>query len=194
MFLPTQAQELLNHQTIQGITQMMQTASGSLKSTKDPPSSWILSPLISKASKIVFSNIVSLETSIESNILFEFHLWSYDFLTIYDGDTIFDNQIDKVTGDSLPNSYNVLSTNSKLLLSFESDESETRFGFSIQYEASKLLSDCLYQILELYKPWLNFQIVRFRFHVLVKVTSSSSLPSAPSSTINTSRGKNLTLW
>ena len=133
---------------------MMQTASGSLKSTKDPSYSWILSPLTSKTSKIVFSNIVSLETCIIRNILLKFYFWSYDFLTIYDGDTIFDNQIDKVTGDSLPNSYNVLSTYSKLLLIFESDESETRFGFSIQYEASKLLSYCLYQILELHS--INF--------------------------------------
>ena len=90
----------------------------------------------------------SLKTIIESNISSYFTFSSYDFLTIYDGDTIFDNQIDKVTGDSLPNSYNILSTNSELLLSFESDESETRFGFRIQYQASKLLLDCFYQRFE----------------------------------------------
>ena len=98
----------------------------------------------------LFWNIISLETSIKINISSNFTFWSYDFLTIFDGGTIFDNKIDEITGDSLPNSYHVLSTTNKLLLSFESDESETRVGFSIQYESSKLLSDCLYQILELY--------------------------------------------
>lgn len=65
--------------------------------------------------------------------------YSYDFVTIYDGETVFDNQLERLTGSSLAADYLVTSSGNKILINLESDSSETRSGFEIQFAAGKFL-------------------------------------------------------
>ena len=64
-------------------------------------------------------------------------------MTFYDGETIFDDELDQLTGDSLPNSFQIISSSNKVLVNFQTDDSETRPGFRIQYEKSKSIFEQL---------------------------------------------------
>ena len=74
--------------------------------------------------------------------------FSYDFVNIYDGDSIFASSIGSLTG-ILPGE--VVSSGSDIFINFVSDGSEQSLGFRIQYEASKhfclqcLSCYCVYQ-------------------------------------------------
>ena len=60
----------------------------------------------------------------------------YDFLYVYDGANEFGTQLAQLDGDSIPNP--IESTGRDMFLNFLSDDSETRAGFQIQFEAGKL--------------------------------------------------------
>ena len=60
----------------------------------------------------------------------------YDFLYVYDGADEFGTQLAQLDGDSIPNP--IQSTGRDMFLNFLSDDSETRAGFQIQFEAGKL--------------------------------------------------------
>ena len=55
---------------------------------------------------------------------------------MYDGANEFGTQLAQLDGDSIPNP--VESTGRDMFLRFLSDESETRAGFQLQFEAGKL--------------------------------------------------------
>ena len=69
-----------------------------------------------------------------------FLYFSYDFLTIYDGDSFFALELIELSGDS---TQDVVSSGRDIFIQFISDESEVRYGFRIQYEAGKTLC-CIY--------------------------------------------------
>ena len=73
----------------------------------------------------------------------ELYYDSYDFVTLYDGETILDDQLDRLTGSSLPNPFQIMSRSNKILVNFQTDDSETRPGFRIQYEESKSIFEQL---------------------------------------------------
>ena len=62
---------------------------------------------------------------------------SYDFVTIYDGETVFDTQLERLTGEALAPNFQVTASGSKILVNLESDDSETKQGFEIQFDAGK---------------------------------------------------------
>ena len=55
---------------------------------------------------------------------------------VYDGANEFGTQLGQLHGDSIPSP--IESTGGDMLLNFQSDNSETRTGFQIQFEAGKL--------------------------------------------------------
>ena len=69
--------------------------------------------------------------------------FSYDFLYIYDGDSIFADLLLNATGDDLPGA--IESTGPEITILFQSDSSETEVGFKLEYRAGKVV---VYQVLE----------------------------------------------
>ena len=63
--------------------------------------------------------------------IFEFR---YDFLYIYDGENEFATLIGQFTGLS---SNTVQSTGPQLFINLQSDQSETRTGFNLRFDAGK---------------------------------------------------------
>ena len=61
-------------------------------------------------------------------------MFSYDFVTIYDGETEFDSQLARLTGNS-ENGNVITATGNKVLIHLESDSSFTEAGFEIQFNA-----------------------------------------------------------
>ena len=61
-------------------------------------------------------------------------MFSYDFVTIYDGETEFDSQLARLTGNS-ENGNVITATGNKVLIHLESDSSFTETGFEIQFNA-----------------------------------------------------------
>ena len=61
--------------------------------------------------------------------------FSYDFLKVYDGPSMFDIEIESLTG---LHAETVTSTGPDLFLNFVSDSSETTVGFSCRYDAGKI--------------------------------------------------------
>ena len=66
--------------------------------------------------------------------IFIFVLFRYDFVIIYDGGSLFDSELARLTG-IFPD--DVISTGTELYINFISDESETTLGFKIQFDAGK---------------------------------------------------------
>ena len=81
--------------------------------------------------------------------LFQF-FFSYDFLYIYDGDSIFADLLLNASGDDLPGP--VESTQPEITILFQSDSSETEEGFKLEYRACKFV---VHQILEERYLYLN---------------------------------------
>ena len=73
----------------------------------------------------------------------KFLIFSYDFLYIYDGDSIFADLLLNATGDDLPGA--IESTGPEITILFQSDSSETEVGFKLEYRAGKVV---VYQVLE----------------------------------------------
>ena len=69
-----------------------------------------------------------------SKINITVYIFSYDFLSVYDGDTPLDLELGSLTGILPPN---VASSGPDIYISFTSDGSETSSGFIIQYDAGK---------------------------------------------------------
>ena len=63
----------------------------------------------------------------------KFLIFSYDFLYIYDGDSIFADLLLNTTGDVLPGA--IESTGPEITILFQSDSSETEDGFKLEYRA-----------------------------------------------------------
>ena len=63
--------------------------------------------------------------------------FSYDFLYVYDGPSLFDNLMESLTGELLPE-YQVTSTGPDLFLNLVSDDTETTPGFKVRFDASKI--------------------------------------------------------
>ena len=61
-------------------------------------------------------------------------IFRYDFLRVYDGDSVFATEIGVLTGLQLDP---VMSSGPDIYLNFLSDQSEQTAGFRIQYERSK---------------------------------------------------------
>ena len=64
-----------------------------------------------------------------TNNLFFF---SWDSLTIFDGDSSTSSMMGKYCGDSIPPSH--ISSSNQVLIHFQSDHSSTRAGFQIEYQ------------------------------------------------------------
>ena len=64
--------------------------------------------------------------------IFIFFLFRYDFLRIYDGDSLFNPELASLTGTS---ANDVTSTGTELYINFISDGSVTTTGFQIQFDA-----------------------------------------------------------
>ena len=73
----------------------------------------------------------------------KFLIFSYDFLYIYDGDSIFADLLLNATGDDLPGP--VESTGPEITILFQSDSSETEEGFKLEYRACEFV---VYLVLE----------------------------------------------
>ena len=57
-------------------------------------------------------------------------------MTVYDGETVFDTQLERLTGESGQyDNYQVTASGSKILINLETDDSETRQGFEVQFAA-----------------------------------------------------------
>ena len=66
--------------------------------------------------------------------------FSYDFLSVYDGPTTMDELISDLTGSYVGGDLRDLtttSTNSSMLLNFQSDSGDTRGGFVLRVNAGK---------------------------------------------------------
>ena len=59
------------------------------------------------------------------------YLFSWDYLTIYDGDSSTSLMMGKYCGDSIPPSH--ISSSNEVLVQFKSDLSHTRAGFKMEY-------------------------------------------------------------
>ena len=57
--------------------------------------------------------------------------FSYDSLTIYDGDSSTSSMMGKYCGDSIPHSH--VSSSNEILVHFQSDEGVTYNGFKMEY-------------------------------------------------------------
>ena len=57
--------------------------------------------------------------------------FSYDFLSIYDGDSSTSYMLGKYCGDSIPPSH--VSSSNEVLIHFDSDTGETEAGFKMEY-------------------------------------------------------------
>ena len=68
----------------------------------------------------------------------KFLTFSYDFLYIYDGDSIFADLLLNTTGDVLPGA--IESTGPEITILFQSDSSETEDGFKLEYRACKFVA------------------------------------------------------
>ena len=60
----------------------------------------------------------------------------FDFVSFYDGETKFDTALERLSGEnSQYDDYQITASGSKILINLESDESETRQGFEIRFNA-----------------------------------------------------------
>ena len=85
--------------------------------------------------------------------LFAIFIFSYDFLYIYDGDSIFADLLLTATGDEMPNV--IVSSGPEILILFQSDYSETEEGFKLEYRASKFAAQKLHKKIYLYLMFMK---------------------------------------
>ena len=87
------------------------------------------------------NNYLVNHTDINSNDVHFFSYFSYDFLYVYDGTSRYDSrELAAMTGTFAGNELTALttiSTGSSMLLNFQSDPSESKGGFVLQYETGK---------------------------------------------------------
>ena len=55
-------------------------------------------------------------------------------MTIYDGETVSNNQLARLTGASLGANHPVTASGSKVLINFETDGGVTKQGFEIRFD------------------------------------------------------------
>ena len=80
--------------------------------------------------------------------LFAIFIFSYDFLYIYDGDSIFADLLLTATGDEMPNV--IVSSGPEIVILFQSDSSETEEGFKLEYRSCKFAVQKLHKKIYLY--------------------------------------------
>ena len=59
----------------------------------------------------------------------------YDYVNIYDGDSILEAELARLTGNSVTLEDRVTSTGPSIFINLETDGSEQRSGFMIEYNA-----------------------------------------------------------
>ena len=86
---------------------------------------------------ILYLSFVIKSLSLYLKKWFVFGISRYDFIYIYDGDSIFSGILTEATGNDTLNV--IRSSGSEITIQFRSDYSERRKGFHIQYRAGKFI-------------------------------------------------------